>query len=114
MTTSTHLIFLEFSIQAKNVQVGCNRRKGRPQLTASALGYQLNEVESVLSDTASESENLSKKATKRKKKSQEVESESDFDIFEDNVEKEPIKPTKSKIIIVKKKNLPNRKSPRIN
>ena len=60
------LIF-DYPIQAKNVQVGCNRRKGRPQLTASALGYQLNEVESVLSDTASESENPSKKATKRKK-----------------------------------------------
>ena len=94
--------------------VACNRRRRRPRLTASAFEYQLNEVESVLSDTASESENPPKKAPKRKKKSQEVESESDFDIFEDNVEKETTKLTKSKIIIVKKKNLPNRKSPRIN
>ena len=78
---------------------GCNRRRGRPRLTASALDYQLNEVESVLSDTASESEIPPKKAPKRKKKFQEVESKSDFDIFEDNVEKEPIKPAKSKIVI---------------
>ena len=41
-----------YPIQAKNVKFGCNRRRGRPRLTAAALEYQFNEVieECVLSD----------------------------------------------------------------
>ena len=58
------LIF-DYPIQAKNVQVGCNRRKGRPRLTASALDHRFNEVESVLYDTSSES---SQSSSKKKEK----------------------------------------------
>ena len=62
----------EYPIQAKQVLIGCNRRRGRPRLTASALEFQHplsnTVVECVLSDTESEGEQTVKKNVRRKRK----------------------------------------------
>jgi len=77
--------FFEYSVKAKQIPIGKNRRRGRPRLTAPALDLQ--EDEYVFSDTASEDETTSKEPKKKgtkKRKAPIVDEDSDYDIFDDN------------------------------
>jgi hypothetical protein len=58
-----------FPVEAKQIEMGCNRKRGRPRKTKPALKYQ-EEDEYVFSDTDSESEAPIEvvKIDKRKKK----------------------------------------------
>jgi hypothetical protein len=70
----------EYSIQSKQIAIGSNRKRGRPRLTAPALEYQENEY--VYSDTDSETEETKKASkTTKKRKANETNVESDYDIF---------------------------------
>ena len=74
----------DYPVQAKDVKVGCNRRRGRPRLTAAALEYQYNEYveEYVNSDTESEPEQPKQKPVKRKKDASRNDSDTDdYDVF---------------------------------
>lgn len=81
----------DYPIEAKNVMIGENRKRGRPKKTASALTFQDQECvqEFVMSDTESESEEP-KKQTKKRKATQD--SDSDYDLFEEEIA--PVVPPK--------------------
>ena len=76
----------DYPDQAKTIKIGCNRRRGRPRLTAAALDYQYGEYieEYVLSDTDLENDQkvATTKSVKRKKATPKSDSEDGYDIFE--------------------------------
>ena len=76
--------FFVYSVQAKQIKIGQNRRRGRPRLTAPALHFQ--EKEYIFSDTASEGEEAvenNKKKRKQENKRKAAAEDSDYDIFAD-------------------------------
>ena len=93
----------DYPVQAKNIVVGSNRRRGRPRLTAPALEYQ---AENILSDTEPECENPIPKTTKKKvtkRKRSPGSDSSNFDIFEYNSTQHTTKATNLKLHLLRLK-----------
>ena len=95
----------EYPLQAKDISVGRNRRRGRPRLTASALEHQVDEC--ILSNTSNsevEKEKPKKKGIKSKPSKCDSDSDS-YNIFESSIAEVSTKsaPVKSKVVIEKKK-----------
>jgi len=82
ISTCYRLNLFNYPQEAKNIKIGCNRKRGRPRLTASALKFQtenaINE-EYIYSDTDSEPETPKPRVAKRKKAIEEQEEE--YDLF---------------------------------
>ena len=75
-------------MEAKQIQIGCSKKRGRPRTTKPALKYQ-DEIEFVYSDTESESEaqnikTKSKSKTKTTKVHEFEEDEEEYDLYADN------------------------------
>ena len=93
----------DYPLQAKDISVGCNRRRGRPRLTASASEHQVDEC--VLSNT-SNSEVEEEKPRKKGNISKPSKCDSDSNnIFESCIGEVSTKsaPVKSKVVIEKNK-----------
>jgi hypothetical protein len=77
--------YFKYPLQARQIEVGKNRKRGRPRLTKSALRFQDEDEEYVYSSTDSEEEKVAtKRGRKRKLKEQLDSDEDDFDLLKDD------------------------------
>ena len=84
ISTCYRLNLCNFPQEAKQIQIGHNRKRGRPRKTAPRLQYQteIGDEEYVLSDTDNEPESPKKKQP-QKRKNPEPEPEPEYDLFAD-------------------------------